>query len=409
MSIISNVTVSIETNQPSLSQFREIAKNSPDPAVQLDFARYLISLADTVKRSTSDLKKAKKQRILLHNEAVKVVKGLTGSSTGIGKSGVPEAQFLLAEWYGTGAAGLTIDHDKSFSLYSQATKQNHPTSTYRVAVCYEIGAGTKRDNGKAIQFYRKACALGNTAAIYKLGMILIKGGLGASVNPREGITLLKRAVSQADASTPHALYELGLLYEGCNNDDVANIIIPDLGYAFELFTKAASLGHSPSQYRLGLSYEHGLLGLSLDSRRSIAWYTKAAAQGDPNAELALSGWYLTGSDGILPQSDTDAYLWARKAADKGLAKSEFAVGYFTENGIGVRPDLVEARKWYLRAAAQGNKRSIQRLNELKVLMDQVNATKVQNLDIVSSKFEAALKLSSVRSAKDPKEKDCTIM
>lgn len=33
---------------------------------------------------------------------------------------------------------------------------------------------------------------------------------------------------------------------------------------------------------------------------------------------------------MLPQSDTEAYLWALKSAEMGLAKAEYAVGYFTE-------------------------------------------------------------------------------
>ena len=60
-----------------------------------------------------------------------------------------------------------------------------------------------------------------------------------------------------------------------------------MNYAFELFSRASTLGHAPSQHRLGLSYEHGLLNLPIDSRRSIAWYTKAAEQGDADAELAV--------------------------------------------------------------------------------------------------------------------------
>ena len=80
---------------------------------------------------------------------------------------------------------------------------------------------------------------------------------------------------------------------------------------------------------MGLSYEYGLLDLPVDARRSIAWYTKAAEKSDPEAELALSGWYLTGAELVLKQSDTEAYLWARKAADKGLAKAEYAVGYYS--------------------------------------------------------------------------------
>ena len=173
------------------------------------------------------------------------------------------------------------------------------------------------------------------------------------------------------------------------------------------------MGHAPAQYRLGLSYEHGLLSLPLDAPRSIAWYTKAATQGHPEAELALAGWYLTGSEGVLPQSDLDAYLWARKAADKGLAKAEFAVGYFTENGIGLRPDLTEARKWYMRSAGQGNKRAIGRLNELKAIMEEIQSARKGRGSIEA--FRRARASAGLRhgatSRSDPsvKDKDCVVM
>jgi TPR repeat protein len=101
-------------------------------------------------------------------------------------------------------------------------------------------------------------------------------------------------------------------------------------YARELYTKAAQLDYAPSQFKLGYCYEYGTLTCEIDPRRSIAWYTRAAEQGHPEAELALSGWYLTGSESILQQSDQEAYLWARKAAEKGFAKAEYAVGYYSE-------------------------------------------------------------------------------
>jgi TPR repeat protein len=58
-------------------------------------------------------------------------------------------------------------------------------------------------------------------------------------------------------------------------------------------------------------------------------------------------------------------LWAKRAAEKGFAKAEFAVGYYIETGIGTKADIVEAKKWYLRAAEQGQKRAMARLAELK--------------------------------------------
>jgi len=154
------------------------------------------------------------------------------------------------------------------------------------------------------------------------------------------------------------------LYEN-PDPSLVGIVIKDEAYALELYFQGAQLGHSPAQFKLGTCYEYGALGCIVDPRKSIAWYSRAAEQGDPEGELALSGWYLTGAEGVLPQSDHEAFLWAHKAAEKGLAKAEFAVGYYIETGIGTNRNLQEAKGWYLRAAEQGQKRAMARLAELK--------------------------------------------
>lgn len=64
--------------------------------------------------------------------------------------------------------------------------------------------------------------------------------------------------------------------------------------------------------------------------KSLSCTDIAAQQNHREACFALTAWYLVGSPGVLPQSDTEAYLWARKAAEMELAKAEYAVGYFTE-------------------------------------------------------------------------------
>ena len=94
------------------------------------------------------------------------------------------------------------------------------------------------------------------------------------------------------------------------------------------------------------------MGCPIDPRKSISWYSRAALKGEPDSELALSGWYLTGAEGVLEQSDTEAYLWARRAAEKGLPKAEYAVGHLTEAGFGVPSNLEEAKRWYYKAASE---------------------------------------------------------
>ncbi|OJJ43038.1 hypothetical protein ASPZODRAFT_136579 [Penicilliopsis zonata CBS 506.65] len=306
-----------------------------------------------------DAKTRAKTREKFVVDAYKLVKKLA-------HDGYPDAQFFLADCYGQGLLGLAADPKEAFSLYHSAAKAGHPQSAYRVAVCCEIGTeeggGTKRDPFKAVQWYKRAAALGDPPAMYKMGMIMLKGLLGQARNPREGISWLKRAADRADADNPHALHELALMYESAAPND---IIVRDEDYARQLFHDAAELGYKFSQFRLGQAYEHGHLDLPVDQRQSIFWYTKAAAQGEHQSELALSGWYLTGADGILEQSDTEAYLWARKAASARLAKAEYAMGYFTEVGIGTASNLDDAKRWYWRAAAQGFPKARERLEDLK--------------------------------------------
>jgi TPR repeat protein len=191
--------------------------------------------------------------------------------------------------------------------------------------------------------------------MYKIGIVLLRGLLGVPRNVGEALSWLKRAAERADKDNPHALHELATLNEPTSRDpQVREKLIPDEAYALSLYKQAAEYGFKRSQFRLGQAYEYGSLGLDIDNRASIAWYTKAAAQGEHNAELALSGWYLTGAEGMLEQSDMEAYLWARKAAqsEPPLAKAMFAMGYFTEQGIGCPKSLEEAKRWYGRAACK---------------------------------------------------------
>ncbi|PWN89375.1 HCP-like protein [Acaromyces ingoldii] len=344
-----------------VAEYRARMKGDPDPEAQFAFCRYLIEAAKKIQDPKDGPKAQRKYRDALLSESLKLVKRLATTGMGLGKPPYAEAQFFLANCFGNGSLGLQVDHEKAYNLYVQASKQNHPAATYRTAVCNEVGAGTRRDHHRAVLFYRKASALGDTAGMYKLGMILLNGLLGQPRNVREAIVWLKRAAGQADEDNPHALHELGLLYEKVNS----TIVAQDEPYARELFTQAAQLGYAPSQFKLGSAYEYGSLTCPVDPRRSIAWYTKAAGKNDGESELALSGWYLTGSEGVLKQSDSEAYLWARRAATKGIPKAEYAVGYYCEVGIGVEADTEEAKRWYMRAAAQGNKRAMMRLTELK--------------------------------------------
>lgn len=312
-------------------------------------------------------------------EARQMLKQLANSSQNLGQGGEAEAQFLLACCYGMGALGWPVNHYRAFQWYNQASKQNHAEATYRTAVCYELGIGTEKDGARAIAYYRKATHLLHVPSMYKLGVILMRGYCGNPVSKREAVVWLQRAASTAmaplvpgdDVTTiggtdgvalPHALHALAMvqLTKECEKTSM----IPDSIYAIKLLHNAARLNYAPSQSKLGECYECGNF-CAENEPQSIYWYTLAAEQDYPEACLALSGWYLTGSlkTNTLKQSDTEAYLWARKAASlakqvhrfKSLsAKAYYTLGLYHENGIGVPKSIETAVKWYKKAAQYGH-------------------------------------------------------
>jgi TPR repeat protein len=366
-------------------QLRKKARATKDRRKQLGLCRILM---DTACRSESvhvteslipgapsvntryqhqELRRKKKKDLMLDEvlvlEAQKILKRLAIGGGGIGLDTDSDAQFLLANCYGIGGLGLPVDRERAFSLYIHASKQNHVESTYRAGVCYELGVGTTKDYTRAMTYYRKAATQLHVASMYKLAVILLRGFCGQTINAREAMTWLQRAASLATAEHPHALYLLGMFHLS-EEFAINNLIVIDPSYGLELLHESALLNYVPSQVKLGELYEQGGV-VEVDDVQSIYWYTRAAEQGNADAALALSSWYLTGSSGILPQSDQEAYLWARKAAacqtaDRwSIAKAYFLVGTYVDKGVGTKQATKEAKIWFKRAAALGHRGAIQ--------------------------------------------------
>ena len=222
----------------------------------------------------------------------------------------------------------------------------------------------------------------------RLGRACLVGDMGLGNRYREGLKWLKRAAESADFQYNSAPYELGLLHETGYGDD----IFRDESYAAQLFTQSADLGHVEANYRLGDAYEHGKLSCPKDPALSVHFYTGAAQRGHPLGMMALCAWYMVGAEPVLEKDENEAYEWAKKAAETGmqpplsspisssfvapdehmlsvrragLPKAQYAVGYFTEMGIGCRRDPLEANVWYVRAADQGDERAKHRLAAIR--------------------------------------------
>ena len=426
---------SLLSAQKTLEMYRQNVKKTNDLSIQYSFAVFLIATAQEQGLTFSDAKRTKGPKPTRDLESP-YVEGTTASPLELvreartilqklANSGYPFAQYYLADGYASGLFNKgKEDYNSAFPLFVLAAKHGHAESAYRTALCYEFGWGCRKDPAKAVQFLRTAASKRHPGAMTRLGKACLSGDLGEK-RYREGIKWLKLATEAADAVYNAAPYHLGCLYEAGYGDD----IFQDESYAAELFTQAADLGHPDANYRMGDAYEHGRLNCPRDPALSVHFYTGAAERGHSAAMMGLCAWYMVGAEPILEKDEEEAYEWARRSAelgnypppphitnshgkrqqpflsadvkrltlDLGYVKAEYAVGYFTEMGIGCRRDILEANVWYVKAADAGDERAKQRLAAIRAAVSGTNA-----IDAGPARNGKVKKNSS-------DDKDCVIM
>lgn len=324
--------LSLLSQKQTLEMYRKNSRKTGDPLVQYEFAVYLVALAQQQLNSPpasgrpsrssdghgnspspgpTDEQPSRKE---LLNEARQILDRITKT--------LPQAQYYLADGYASGIFNKDVpDNDRAFPLFVAASKHGHAEAGYRAALCYEFGWGCKRDPAKAVQFYRAAASKNHPGAMTRLGLACMRSDLGLTNKYREGVKWLKRATDIADEQYPSAPYELGLLHETGFGEDV----FEDPGYAAQLYTQAAELGHAEAHFKMGEAYEHGKLNCPRDAALSVHFYTGAAQRGHPGAMMALCAWYLVGAEPVLERNEEEAYIWACKASELGKSPSSNAM------------------------------------------------------------------------------------
>lgn len=120
--------------------------------------------------------------------------------------------------------------------------------------------------------------------------------------------------------------------------------------AVKWYTRAAVEGDAEAQRMLGVCYEYGR-GVTQDEFEAFNWYGKSAAQGNAKAQNSVGFYYGTGR--VVDQDYTKAVEWYTKSAEQGYEVAQCNLGLYYENGRGVEQDYVKAVGWYTESAEQG--------------------------------------------------------
>ncbi|EMC99954.1 hypothetical protein BAUCODRAFT_356848 [Baudoinia panamericana UAMH 10762] len=359
-----NVPPSDDEVETTLENARNVVLNSNDPEMQLAWAAdalvYVGVCADNEERI------AAAKPISARPSTPRIEHGLKVDAmnvvTFLADQHHPKAEFLRGMWLEWGRFGQREDKKEAFRSYSRAADRGYARAEYRIGMLYE----SYNDPIKALRHYHRGVDAGDAASCYRLGMMTLRGQHGQQLDYAKGLDLIRRSAEAADENAAQGAYVYGmLLAKQLPQIEIPDRILqPDEAQAKLYIEKAAYLKFAKAQLKMGSAYELGSLGCSFDSVLSMHYNALASKQGEAEADMALSKWFLVGSEGLFPKNEELAYTYAERAAASGLGTAEFAMGYFNEIGMFVPVNLDNALQWYHKASKHGNKDASGRIEGL---------------------------------------------
>ena len=111
---------------------------------------------------------------------------------------------------------------------------------------------------------------------------------------------------------------------------------------------AAERNDAAAQYRLGIAYLDGDVGIEQNAAEACRWFRRSAEAGYAPAQNNFAACLMNG-EGVA-RGVAEGAMWYRKAAEQGLVAAEVNVGRAYRWGRGVERDYSEALRWFRKAA-----------------------------------------------------------
>lgn len=163
---------------------------------------------------------------------------------------------------------------------------------------------------------------------------------------------LKKTANQGHIKsqvTLGTIYHTGLRYDNSLK------YTQDFKSAREWYTKAADQGDAEAQTQLGNLYDKGI-GVTQNYIKAVEWYTKAVNQNNHNAQYLLGKMYEEGRG--VSQSDSKAIeLYTQAASDKYASEAQYNLGVMYATGRGVTPNYEKAVELFSKAASQNYRKA----------------------------------------------------
>jgi enhanced entry protein EnhC len=239
--------------------------------------------------------------------------------------------------------------DKAFldNLYSQALLGNRKAQ-FQLAQYLQQGVGTDKDITNAKLWYEKSARQNYLEAQYQLGLLLLID----LDNPKEGLYWLEQSAFKGNQ---HAQFALALLYQQGFKGKVEK----DDKRSLAMYHLSASGNYAPAKFNLAQLYVlNGFNDQNLQKKRAHHQmlkhlYEDAVKANIEDAKLPLALYYANKKS--AHEKQVFAYQTIKQAAIDGNAKAQVLLGMLLERGIGTKPDIAKAIRYYEKSATADNR------------------------------------------------------
>lgn len=157
-----NVPPTDEDREANLERARLAVLSSNDPEMQLAWAQDALAYVEIAMQNEARLSLIQPPRpqtpvveLQLKSDAMNIVNFLADQYH-------PKAEFIRGTWLEFGKFGYRMDKKEAFLCYSRASEKGYPRAEYRMGMQFE----NSNEPEKAIKYYEKGVALGDSASYY---------------------------------------------------------------------------------------------------------------------------------------------------------------------------------------------------------------------------------------------------
>lgn len=211
------------------------------------------------------------------------------------------------------------DFKQAFHYYQLAADNNCTTAMHEVGRCYVLGLGTRRSEGRAFTWFKKALSAGYHLSACSLADYYWLGIDRCRQDYKKAIEYYRIA---ANAGVPIAMRKLAFAYRQGLGTAV------NLREAFQWYKQSADLGERTSQFNVAVMYQKGQ-GTISDEAAAFKYFLLSAKQGDPDAQFYAGQAYLNGCG--VEKDSTEGLIWIKRAADNQSQQANFFLARYNEH------------------------------------------------------------------------------